>query len=99
MWLLKSCTQACEENQWGNKQAAATTAVDEMHTFMRSRKPVRSLDLKAHMDELGMRFVPEASMALLWLVPGTQPAGVACAEATLVALKNSPAVVPALCAL
>lgn len=46
-----------------------------------------------------MRFVLDASVALLWLVPGTNPAGVAYAEATLVALKNSPAVVPSLWAL
>jgi antitoxin (DNA-binding transcriptional repressor) of toxin-antitoxin stability system len=35
----------------GNKQAAATAAVDDMHAFMRSRKPVSPLDLKALMDE------------------------------------------------
>ncbi len=46
-----------------------------------------------------MRFVLDASVALLWLVPGTNPAGVDCAEATLVALKLSQAVVPSLWAL
>lgn len=35
----------------GNKQAAATAAVDDMQAFMRSRKPVSPLDLKALMDE------------------------------------------------
>lgn len=34
-----------------NKQAAATAAVDEMHAFMQSRKPVSPLDLKALVDE------------------------------------------------
>lgn len=46
-----------------------------------------------------MRFVLDASGALLWLVPGTHPASVAYAEATPVALKNSQAVVPSLWAL
>jgi predicted nucleic acid-binding protein len=46
-----------------------------------------------------MRFVLDASVALLWLVPGTHPAGVDYAEATLVALKESQAVVPSLWAL
>lgn len=35
----------------GNKQAEATTAVDEMHAFMLARKPVSAIDLKALMDE------------------------------------------------
>lgn len=43
-----------------------------------------------------MRFVLDASVALLWLVPGTHPAGVAYAEATLMALKDAQAVVPSL---
>lgn len=46
-----------------------------------------------------MRFVLDASVALLWLVPGTHPAGVDYAEAALVALKESQAVVPSLWAL
>jgi predicted nucleic acid-binding protein len=46
-----------------------------------------------------MRFVLDASVALLWLVPGTNPAGVDDAEATLTALKDSQAVVPSLWAL
>ena len=46
-----------------------------------------------------MRFVLDASVALLWLVPGTHPAGVDYAEATLVALKDAQAVVPSLWAL
>lgn len=46
-----------------------------------------------------MRFVLDASVALLWLAPGTNPAGVDAAEATLVALKDSQAVVPSLWAL
>lgn len=35
----------------GNKQSAATAAVDDMHAFMLSRKPVSPFDLKALMDE------------------------------------------------
>jgi predicted nucleic acid-binding protein len=46
-----------------------------------------------------MRFVLDTSVALLWLVPGTNPAGVDYAETTLVALKNAQAVVPSLWAL
>ena len=46
-----------------------------------------------------MRFVLDASVALLWLVPGTHPAGVDYAEATLVALKDAQALVPSLWAL
>ena len=46
-----------------------------------------------------MRFVLDASVALLWLAPGTHPAGVAYAEATLMTLKNAQAVVPSLWAL
>ena len=34
-----------------NKQAEATTAVDEMHAFMLARKPVSAIDLKALMEE------------------------------------------------
>lgn len=34
-----------------NKQSAATAAVDEMHAFMRARKPVSAMDLKALKDE------------------------------------------------
>lgn len=34
-----------------NKHTDATTAVDEMLFFMRSRKPVGSVDLKALMNE------------------------------------------------
>lgn len=46
-----------------------------------------------------MRFVLDASVALLWLVPATNPAGVDYAEATLMALKDAQAVVPSLWAL
>lgn len=46
-----------------------------------------------------MSFVLDASVALLWLVPGTNPTGVKYAEATLMALKESQAVVPSLWAL
>ena len=46
-----------------------------------------------------MSFVLDASVALLWLVPQTNPAGVDYAEATLTALKESQAVVPSLLAL
>lgn len=46
-----------------------------------------------------MRFVLDASVALLWLVPATNPAGADYAEATLVALKDAQAVVPSLWAL
>jgi predicted nucleic acid-binding protein len=46
-----------------------------------------------------MNFVLDASVALLWLVPETNPAGVEYAEMTLVALKESQAVVPSLFAL
>lgn len=46
-----------------------------------------------------MNFVLDASVALLWLVPGTNPAGVDYASATLKALKESQAVVPSLFAL
>jgi predicted nucleic acid-binding protein len=46
-----------------------------------------------------MRFVLDASVALLWLVPQTNPAGVDYADATLTALKEAPAVVPSLFAL
>jgi hypothetical protein len=46
-----------------------------------------------------MSFVLDASVALLWLVPQTNPTGVDYAEATLKALKASQAIVPSLCAL
>lgn len=35
----------------GNKQAAASAAVDDMQAFMRSRKPASPLDLRALIDE------------------------------------------------
>jgi len=44
-------------------------------------------------------FVLDASVALLWLVPETNEAGVAYATATLKALKESQALVPSLWAL
>ena len=46
-----------------------------------------------------MNFVLDASVALLWLVPETNPAGVDYAATTLRALKGSQAVVPSLLAL
>ncbi|WP_297480809.1 type II toxin-antitoxin system VapC family toxin [Ferrovum sp.] len=46
-----------------------------------------------------MNFVLDASVALLWLVPESNPAGVDYASATLKALKESQAVVPLLLAL
>ena len=46
-----------------------------------------------------MNFVLDASVALLWLVPESNPAGVDYAIATLKALKESQAVVPLLLAL
>ena len=46
-----------------------------------------------------MKFVLDASVALLWLVPQTNPAGVDYAEATLTSLKELQAIVPALLAL
>jgi len=46
-----------------------------------------------------MSFVLDASVALLWLVPETNPAGVDYAGATLTALKESQAFVPSLFAL
>jgi len=46
-----------------------------------------------------MSFVLDASVALLWLVPETNLAGVDYAAATLKALKESQAVVPSLFAL
>ena len=46
-----------------------------------------------------MRFVLDASVALLWLVPQTNPAGEEYASAALKALKESQAVVPSLFAL
>jgi predicted nucleic acid-binding protein len=46
-----------------------------------------------------MTFVLDASVALLWFVPQTNPQGVEYAQATLMALKEGQAVVPSLCAL
>jgi predicted nucleic acid-binding protein len=46
-----------------------------------------------------MKFVLDASVALLWLVPQTNPSGMDYADATLNALKDSQAVVPSLFAL
>jgi predicted nucleic acid-binding protein len=46
-----------------------------------------------------MRFVLDASVAQLWLVPATNPAGVDYASAALNALKESQALVPSLFAL
>jgi predicted nucleic acid-binding protein len=46
-----------------------------------------------------MRFVLDASVALLWLVPQTNPSGMDYADAVLIALKESQAVVPSLFAL
>ena len=46
-----------------------------------------------------MKFVLDASVALLWLVPESNPAGVDYASATLKALRESQAVVPSLFAL
>lgn len=46
-----------------------------------------------------MRFVLDASVALLWLVPQTNPAGLDYADAVLNAIKESQAVAPTLLAL
>lgn len=46
-----------------------------------------------------MTFVLDASVALLWLAPQTNPAGVDYAAEALAALKNSQAIVPSLLAL
>lgn len=46
-----------------------------------------------------MNFVLDASVALLWLVPQTNPGGVDYADGALTALKVSQAVVPSLFAL
>lgn len=46
-----------------------------------------------------MSFVLDASVALLWLVPETNPAGGNYARAALMALKESQAIVPSLFAL
>ncbi|MFH1987960.1 MAG: type II toxin-antitoxin system VapC family toxin [Pseudomonadota bacterium] len=46
-----------------------------------------------------MNFVLDASVALLWLAPETNPAGADYATAALVGLKESQAVVPSLFAL
>ena len=46
-----------------------------------------------------MSFVVDASVALLWLVPQTNPAGTAYAESALLALRESQALVPSLFAL
>ena len=46
-----------------------------------------------------MKFVLDASVALLWFVPQTNPAGVGYADVILTALKRSEVVVPSLFAL
>ncbi|QPB72172.1 hypothetical protein D5125_17165 [Magnetovirga frankeli] len=46
-----------------------------------------------------MSFVMDASVALLWLAPATNPAGGDYAANTLAALKQAKAVVPSLFAL
>jgi predicted nucleic acid-binding protein len=46
-----------------------------------------------------MKFVLDASVALLWLVPQTNPSGMDDADAVLIAMKESQAVVPSLFAL
>ena len=46
-----------------------------------------------------MNFVLDASVALLWLAPETNPTGVTYTSAALTALKQSQAVVPSLLAL
>lgn len=46
-----------------------------------------------------MNFVLDASVALLWLAPQTNPSGVPYATATLASLKASQALVPSLLAL
>lgn len=46
-----------------------------------------------------MKFVLDASVALLWLAPATNPAGAAYAADTLLTLKQSQAIVPSLFAL
>jgi predicted nucleic acid-binding protein len=46
-----------------------------------------------------MKFVLDASVALVWLVPQTNPSGTDYADAILKALKDSQAVVPSLFAL
>ena len=46
-----------------------------------------------------MSFVLDASVALLWLAPSTHPVGVDYASATLLALKETQALVPSLMAL
>jgi len=43
-----------------------------------------------------MKFVLDASVALLWLVPESNPSGISYASATLKALKDAQAVVPSL---
>ena len=43
-----------------------------------------------------MSFVLDASVAMLWLVPQSNPAGVSYATSVLSALKEAPAVVPSL---
>ena len=44
-------------------------------------------------------FLDETSLVVLWLAPDTQPAGVDYASATLLALKETHALVPSLMAL
>ncbi len=46
-----------------------------------------------------MKFVLDASVALLWLIPQSNPKGLAYADAVLSALQESQAVVPSLFAL
>lgn len=43
-----------------------------------------------------MKFVLDASVALLWLVPESNPSGISYTSATLKALKDAQAVVPSL---
>jgi predicted nucleic acid-binding protein len=46
-----------------------------------------------------MKFVLDASVALLWLVPQTNPSGMDDADAVLIAMKESQAIVPSVFAL
>ena len=46
-----------------------------------------------------MKFVLDASVALLWLIPQTNAKGLAYADSVLSAFQESPAVVPSLFAL
>lgn len=74
-------------------------AVDDMLAFMNQRKSSAPINLKALIDEARMTFVLDASVALLWFVPQTNPQGVSYAQASLMALREGQAVAPALCAL